>query len=95
MDQSPETFMARLASLPDVVDSLKARVDHLESENKRLRDTHESDFLSLKEAATRLNCSPTTVRRWITEGRLSRNVASRHIRIPRTEIEQFSKDVVI
>lgn len=51
-------------------------------------------FYSLKEAAVELNLSQATVRRLINRGLLRSSKATRHIRIPREQIDEFARSTV-
>ncbi len=57
--------------------------------------TKEKKWYSLKEAAETLRCSERKVRYYLKDGRLSRNLESRHIRIPAAEIEKFTGRVTL
>jgi excisionase family DNA binding protein len=48
-------------------------------------------FYSLKKAAVELNLSEATVRRLIDRGLLRPSKATRHIRIPRDQIDEFAR----
>lgn len=68
---------------------LLRRAGHAEptvSNNKRL--------CSLKETAVELNLSEATVRRLIDRGLLRSSKATRHIRIPREQIDNFVRTTV-
>ena len=57
------------------------------------------EFVSVSEAAEMLDCSPTTIRRWIDEGRLSslkntENWLGKHHRIPKSEINDIIDEFV-
>jgi excisionase family DNA binding protein len=51
-------------------------------------------FYSLKEAAAELNLSQATVRRLIARGLLRSSKATRHIRIPRQQIDEFARSTI-
>jgi excisionase family DNA binding protein len=51
-------------------------------------------FYSLKEAAVELNLSEATVRRLIDRGLLRSSKATRNIRIPREQIDEFARATV-
>ncbi|PYI98579.1 MAG: hypothetical protein DME98_03900 [Verrucomicrobia bacterium] len=48
-------------------------------------------FYSLRETAVELNLSEATVRRLIARGLLRSSKATRHIRIPREQIDEFAR----
>jgi excisionase family DNA binding protein len=62
------------------------RVETILPKNKRL--------YSLKETAVELNLSEATVRRLLARGLLRSSKATRHIRIPREQIDNFVRIAV-
>lgn len=47
------------------------------------------DFLTVDQAAERLNVASVTVRSWITQGRISARKFGRSVRIHRAELARF------
>jgi excisionase family DNA binding protein len=89
-------FDLLLSEFRDVVESEIAVV---REEIKRIVQSKEilprmNRFYSLKETAVELNLSEATVRRLITRGLLRPSKATRHIRIPREQIDEFSRNTV-
>ena len=58
------------------------------------------EFISVTEASEILDCSKTTIRRWIEEGKLSSlkngdNWIGSHHRIPKTEIDEILQEFFV
>ncbi len=50
------------------------------------------EFLSTTAAADVADVAPATIRRWVSEGKLTRHQAGRVIRVSRAELEQLLRD---
>ena len=58
------------------------------------------EFVSVTEASEILDCSRTTIRRWIAEGKLSslkhgNNWLGKHHRIPKSEIKEILEEFFV
>lgn len=72
--------------LVEKVRTMEARIAALEAEGTQ---EPRKDWLTLEEAAQALNCSPRKVRYLIDEGKIKKNLHSRRILIPASELEAF------
>lgn len=79
---------ARIAALERELAALRA-------ERGQGRGVAAKQWYNLKEAAALLNCKPRKVRSYVKEGKLNRNIESRHILIPAKEIESFAGRVTL
>ncbi|SRR6266446_4608740 len=67
------------------------RQDFKESTGTRQIPSSTKRFYSIKEAAVELNLSAPTVRRLISRGLLRPSRATRHIRIPREQLDELAR----
>jgi excisionase family DNA binding protein len=85
--------------LHEIGEVVRSEIAALRKDGSRLVQRKEilpkaNRFYSLKEAAVELNLSQATVSRLIHRGLLRSSKATRHIRIPREQIEEFARTTV-
>jgi excisionase family DNA binding protein len=87
--------------LDEIRNAVRSEVSILREDIRRIAQGKEGALLSkakrfytLKETAAELNVSAATVRRLIQRGLLQSSKATRHIRIPREELDQFARSTL-
>ena len=99
MTPQTENHPARLLfdlALHEIREVVRSEIVALREDGSRLAQRKEilpkaNRFYSLKEAAVELNLSQATVRRLICRGLLRSSKATRRIRIPKEQIDEFAR----